>query len=412
MLTITFLKFIIIKKCYKYTFLSKKEKKVPKTKVTVIDIGSKSVRVLIANSGGVNSLSVAGYAECDYAGYYEGEFLEEEKLQDVFSKVLLSAQSVANASVDKVYVGVPANFSLCRTKTLTQNFGQRVKILDDDVTQLYTMADDLKNEDYVLISASPIEFQLDDGTITTYPVGKKSNKLTATVSMIYAEKNFIEKINDILKKSGVASVEYLSSPLCECLYLLPKERRAEGAIVVDCGYIETAVCVAKGDGLVDLKSFAVGGGHVSADLMECLDITFDEAEQLRKQLVLSVNASDSDDYEITRNNSLVPISMKQANEITYARIEMIASLVERCVKNGDETMPYYLTGGGLSYTKGAKEVLANYLGKNITLLYPKDLHLNKPHYSALLGMAEYVINQVEKQNKSFISKLIDKFIKR
>ncbi len=385
----------------------------PKTKVTVIDVGSNSIRVLIASRGTINTLSLCGYSEAEYAGYYEGEFLEEDKLSDAFSKALLGAQSVANHHVDKVYVGVPANFAFCKTKTLTQNFGQKVKILDEDVAQIYTMADDLKNPNYVLISATPVAFELDDGSVTTSPVGKKSNKLTATVSLIYAERNFIEKINAILKNIGVASVEYLSSTLCEDLYLLPKERRAEPNVVIDCGYIETSVSIVQGEGLLDLKSFAVGGGHISADLMECLKITFDEAEQLRKQLVLSVNAGDGDDYEIARAGNVVPISMRQANEITYARLEMMSALIEKCIRSNIETMPYYLTGGGISYIKGAREILCKCLNKNVSILYPKDLHLNKPHYSALLGMSEYVLNnRQEENNKNFISRLLEKIIKR
>ena len=385
----------------------------PKAKVTVIDIGSKSIRVLIASHGTVNALSVCGYAECEYGGYYEGEFLEEDKLQDVFSKALMNAQSVANFYVDKVYVGVPANFTFCKTKTLTQNFGQKVRILDEDIAQIYTMADDLKNPDYVLISATPIAFELDDGTTTVTPVGKKSNKLTATVSLIYAERSFIEKINSILKNIGVGSVEYLSSTLCEDLYLLSKERRAEPNVVIDCGYIETSVSIVQGEGLWDLKSFAVGGGHISADLMECLDITFEEAEQLRKKLVLSVNAGDDDDYEISRGGNIVPISMKKANDITYARLEMMSQLIQKCIRTDDDTLPYYLTGGGISYIKGAKEILSSCLDKNVNILYPKDLHLNKPHYSALLGMAEYVIStKQDEKEKSFISRLLEKIIKR
>ena len=147
--------------------------------------------------------------------------------------------------------------------------------------------------------------------------------------------------------------------------------------------------------------------------MECLNITFEEAEQLRKKLVLSVNASDDDDYEISRGGNIVPISMKKANDITYARLEMMAQLIQKCIKTDDDTLPYYLTGGGISYIKGAKEILSSCLDKNVNILYPKDLHLNKPHYSALLGMAEYVLStRQDEKEKSFISRLLEKIIKR
>ncbi len=387
----------------------------PKIAVTVLDIGSKSISVLIGNRGVNDTFVIHGYGEREYAGYYEGEFLEEDKLKDVVSKTINDAQSSAGVTIDKLFVGVPADFSFCKTKTLTQTFGQRVKVNDQDLYEMYQRADDFENmKDYVLISCTPISFVLDDGRKTLKPIGQKTTKITATLSLIYAEKTFIEKINNLLKSIGITTVEYLSAPLCEALYLLPQERREEMAVVVDCGYIETSVTVVKGQGLVSLKSFSVGGGHISADLMECLHITFDEAEQLRKQLVLSVVPSESDDYEISKNGTLIPVSMKQANEITSDRIEMIAMLIKKCLQKDFETvppMPYYLTGGGISYIKGGKEVLSNYMGVKITVLCPNDVHMAKPHYSSLLGILDKAIKQ-ETKTKSFWTVIIEKIIKR
>lgn len=385
----------------------------PKAKVSVVDIGTKNISVLIGSKGVNDTFVIHGFSECEYAGYYEGEFLEEDKIKDVFSKVIFEAQSSAGMSIDKLYVGVPANFSFCKTTTLTQSFGQKVKIIEQDLSEIYRRADELENNsDYVLINCSPISFILDDGRKTLHPIGQKSSKITAIVSLVYAEKSFIEKINNLLKSIGILSVEYLSSTLCEALYLLPEERRMESAVLIDCGYLETSVSIVQGEGLMDLKSFAVGSGHISADLMECLHITFEEAEQLRKQLVLSVVPSDKDDYELSRNGNIVPVSMKQAHEITYDRIEMMSMLIKKCLnKETEKSMPYYLTGGGISYIKGGKEILSDCLGEKITLVYPKDVHLAKPHYSSLLGILNKAIEQ-EDDNNGFFKKLIDKILKR
>lgn len=387
----------------------------PKTKVTVLDIGSKKISVLIGSKGVNETFVVHGYGEREYAGYYEGEFLEEEKLKDTISKAINDAQSSSNTVVDKLYVGVPADFSYCKTKTQTQTFGQRIKISDQDVYQMYQTADEFENaNDYVLISCTPISFVLDDGRKMVKPVGQKTSKLTVTLSLIYAEKKFIEKINSLLKNIGITTVEYLSSPLCEALYLLSQERREETAVLIDCGYIATSVAVVKGQGLISLKSFAVGGGHISADLMECLHISFDEAEQLRKQLVLSVVPSSNDDYELMRNSGIFPVSMKQANEITNDRIEMIATLIKKCLQKDFETipsMPFYLTGGGISYIKGGKDVLSKYMGVNVSVLCPNDVHFAKPHYSSLLGILSKAINQ-ETKGKNILLAILDKIFKK
>ena len=186
----------------------------------------------------------------------------------------------------------------------------------------------------------------------------------------------------------------------------------EGAIVIDCGYIETSISIVKGDGLVGLKSFSVGGGHVSADLMECLHISFEDAENLRKQLILSVVATDGDDYEMNRNGRVVPVSMKQANEIASDRIAMIGKLVKKCLSQEELSghMPFYLTGGGISYIKGSKEILAESLNQNITILCPKDVNMSKPHYSSLLGLLSKAISGND--SKNFFTKIIDKILRR
>lgn len=386
----------------------------PQKKVTVIDIGSKNISVLIGQKSNGYSFALSGYGEKEYAGYYEGEFLEEDKLLETFQKAINDAQSSANTVIDKVFVGVPANFCQNKTKTIVQNFGQRIKLSGDDLQTIFQGAQDEQQSDLVLLSCSPIMYVLDDGRKVFDAKGQKTSKLTVTLSFIYAEKPFIEKINGILKQIGINSVEYLSSTLCECMYLLPKERRQERAVVIDCGYIETAVAIVKGDGLLDLKSFAVGGGHISADLSQCLQISFNEAEQLRKQLILSVVPNGDDDYELVRNGSNFPISMQQANEITSARLEMLASLIKKCVcPNGEDmpTVPYYLTGGGISYIKGAKDILAGYLGVNISLIFPKDMQLNRPHYSSVLGLMDKAIS-LENNKVGFFKNILNKLTKK
>ena len=386
-----------------------------KNKVTVVDIGSRSISVLIGSKGLNDAFVIHGYGEQDYAGYYEGEFLEEDKLLEVISKAINEAQSSANEIVDKLYVGVPANFSFCKTKTLTQTFGQKIRLTEQDIFEMFKKASEVDNqEDYVLLSCSPTLYILDDGRKTCKPIGQKTSKITAELSLVYAEKDFIIKINNLLKNIGITTVEYLSSTLCSGLYLLSDERREENAVLIDCGYIETSVSMIKGQGLVSLKSFAVGSGHISADLSQCLQLTFDEAEQLRKQLILTVIPSENDNYEILRNGNPISLKMKDANQITIDRIEMIGALIKKCLTKDNQELPavpFYLTGGGISYTKGAKEILSNYLGVNVNLLYPRDVHLAKPHYSTVLGLLDKAIKQ-ESKNEGFFKNLIRKIINR
>ena len=385
-----------------------------KTSISVVDIGSSNISVIIGQKGANNTFVVLGSGDSEYAGYYEGEFLEEEKLKDVFASAISEAEQSACQTVEKLFVGVPADFSVCDTKTVTQNYGQKAKITQEHLDYMFSQANTLESNEYVLISCSPITYVLDDGKKTLNPIGQKTTKITAHLSFVYAERKFIEKINNLLKSIGIGVVEYLSAPLCEATYLLEPERREDVALIIDSGYITTSISLVKGDGLVAIRSFAIGGAHICADLSECLGISFREAEQIKKQLILSVRPGAEDNYEVAKKDSLISIPMQQANEIVFARLEYISQLINKCLaglKQEYPKMPYYITGGGLCYIKGAKEYISKSLGTNITLLSPQDIHLQKPHYSSILGLLNTALNQ-ENKTKNIFGKILEKIRKR
>lgn len=386
----------------------------PKTSISVVDIGSSNISVIIGQKGANNTFVVLGSGDSEYAGYYEGEFLEEEKLKDVFASAISEAEQSACQTVEKLFVGVPADFSVCDTKNVTQNYGQKAKITQEHLDYIFSQANTLESNEYVLISCSPITYVLDDGRKTLNPIGQKTTKITAHLSFVYAERKFIEKINSLLKSIGIGVVEYLSAPLCEATYLLEPERREDVALIIDSGYITTSISLVRGDGLVAIRSFAIGGAHICADLSECLGISFREAEQIKKQLILSVRPGAEDNYEVAKKDSLLSIPMQQANEIVFARLDYITQLINKCLtglKQEYPKMPYYITGGGLCYIKGAKEYISKALGTNITLLSPQDIHLQKPHYSSILGLLNTALNQ-ENKTKNIFEKILEKIRKK
>ena len=207
---------------------------------------------------------------------------------------------------------------------------------------------------------------------------------------------FIKTINSILAKIGIESVEYICSSEAQADYLLTNEEKSVPNIILDIGYISSSVMCVCGRGLTHLKAFSLGGAHISADLSECLSISYNEAEQLKKQLILSVMPSATDDYEIIRKDRVIPISMQQTNEIVCARLDMICSLINKCLvgyRQQYPKMPYYITGGGISYIKGGKDYMSKMLGVNLTLLTPPDIHMQKPHFSSFYSPSSPVLSQ-------------------
>ena len=381
--------------------------------VSVMDIGTSKIAVFVGNRGINNNLNIIGSHTQEYAGYYNGEFVDEQNLYKDITNALAKAEIDAKTKIKKLFVGVPADFSMCVTKTFMQNFGDKCKIEEEDIYEIYQQANDLKdNEKYALISCAPIEFTLDDGRTVLNPVGEKTSRLSGEISYIYAETSFISKINMALRSFGINVVEYLSSTLCENLYLLSQKNRDNPAVIIDCGYISTSVSITQGNGLKSLSCFSVGGGQITSDLSECLQITYNEAEDLKKQIILSVVPQLSDGYELKKPSGATLISMTEANEVVADRLEMICSLINRCFDQVNKKdlikMPFYLTGGGICFIKGSRDYLSKYFGVNVEILSPPNLCYARPNYSVILGLLNSAVTQ---ENKHKVNKFLNFFKK-
>ena len=385
--------------------------------VAVMEIGTSKIGVYVGHSGINNTLNLTGAFEQSYAGYYNGEFVEPEKLAEDICNALAKAEINACEKIKKLYVGVPSDFSCLINRKFTQNFGDKLKIGEDDILEIYQHVNELKdNSNFILISCAPIYFVLDDGRKLLNPIGEKTSRLNGEISYIYAEKAFISTINVALRQFGISMVEYISAPLSVDTSLLSAKSRENPAVVIDCGYISTSVSIAKGNGLKLLSAFSIGGSQITNDLSQCLKITYKEAEELKKQIVLSVIPQLGDGYEITRQNQSIPISMQEANEIVCDRLDMICALIKKCLdpvpKNDLYKMPFYLTGGGICFIKGAKDYLSKAFGVNVEILSPPHLQYTKPSHSTKLGLVNFAILQ-EKKHKTnkffkFLNKLTNK----
>ena len=369
---------------------------------------------MIAESGINNTFNIRGTGEMEYAGFYNGGFVEPEKLYEAIAGCILKAETNSGLKVEKLHIGVPAEFTFVECKNSSVAFNRRLKIGDEEVANLFSLASrEVKHDGATIISRSPIYFILDDSRKVIDPKGEVSTRLSGQISFALADNNFIELIDGIVKNMGLKEVEYVSSSLAESLYLLDPQVRDSGAILIDVGYLTSFVALVKGDGLIALNQFSVGGGHISADLCQILQISFKEAENLKRKVVLSLAATDSDFYEVTVNGNVTPVSAKLTNQIVASRLDMIVDLINRCLvkMKGNSYLPIFITGGGVCLLKGGKDYLSKGVGENVEMLASKIPQLSKPTYSSILGLLDLALKEQKNQKVGFFQRIKNWFRK-
>lgn len=370
--------------------------------VLVFDIGSLKLRASLAKKGLNNTFNTRGFKEYEYDGFYQGEFIMPERLSLLFEQIVQELDALPSRELDKVYIGVPAEFSSVLRTDVSINFGMRRKIKQADIDSLFYMAGEkAKNSAVEVVSVSPISYNLDEGRITFEPLGETASSITASLSVVYADKKFIDLFNNIIAGLGFESVEYISEPLSQALYIIPKEKREDLSLLIDVGDLTTSISFVKGNGLYALTSFSRGGGFITNDLAEAFDLSMNEADKLKKQIVLSLKGKPSDCYELSADlGKIIRIPLVSANEVVSYRIDELSEVISKCVQmNTREYMSYlpiYLTGAGITKIKGGRDYLGKGLGRNVNYGKPPLPGKDKPELASIFSLLNYALSSNNK----------------
>lgn len=366
--------------------------------VTVVEIGSSKISCVVASKGVNGIFNIKAKAQVEYAGFFEGEFIEPSLLEDTIKSLFTQIRAVYKKKIDKIFVGVPAEFSKVMSAKEQLVFKFKRSVRKGDVEALSENASSkIDVEGMEILSINPIYFTLDDARKTNQPVGLKAQKISAELSVILAQSEFIFTFNKIWSRLGIEQVEYLSAALCEAMLILEKEERERTCIVIDVGARSTGVSFVKGDGLTNLTSFSMGGSYITSDLSEACSIAYNDARNLKKDIVLSLRGGDQDFYElVTLGGRVTKIPLNFANEVVCYRLEMIAKTVNECIRLfAKEYVPYYpiyLCGAGVTKIKGGKDYFAKCIGRNIMYGVPPIPAMDKPELACLLGLVNAALN--------------------
>lgn len=363
-----------------------------KNSVAIVDIGSTSVVTMIGEHGVNNTFNISGKGEIFYAGFQNAEFLEPENLKLVIANSISNAEISSDKKVYEVYVGVPGEFCSCVTKSINLTFPKYKKITEFDVQNIFDTGNDFYTDPmFKVINKSVIYYEIDGSKRVIDPIGMKAKTVTGVVSFVLARKSFTNSLKSIFAELKIMVKGFISANLAEGLYLFDPKMRDKYSILVDVGYITTNVAIFRGNGLLFLNSFSMGGGYITADLLECLKISFAEAEKLKRKIILGWRAGPRDVYEIEGSDGHIQTySAAACNDIVSDRIEMICDYIQKCLDNCVYALPEFLpinfTGGGFNFIKGIKSVVSNKLKRKVNLVSPTYPNISSPDYSSEVGL--------------------------
>lgn len=356
----------------------------------VLDIGSGHLSLMVASKTMGDYCRVTFDYSVPYEGILNGEFVDIDSTKNAF-KLLFQRLKEKHGKIRTLYVGIPAEFSVCRVINTKLDQIKHKKVEDIDVDTLVLSSNPFKQDlDMELICSNPIYFVIDnDEEKYIDPLGKATKGLESRISYIAGSRATLDLIKRILKDNGVNDVKFLSSPRSEALGLFNTATRDKGVLLVDCGYKSTTLVVNSCDGLECMFSFSVGRYHINNWIAEGLGILPDESRILLEKVDLSFMPKD-ETYTVNVDGRLKSFSCKEVKDMTIECIGIICAYIKKCIETIGDTriknMSIHLTGSGLDF-RGIEGCIANMLGKPIIKVYPTfESNFKKASYSKIMGL--------------------------
>lgn len=356
--------------------------------IAVLDITSRLISAIFGAKTAQSVFGIKSVVESEYSGFENGEWLDLPETENVVRTVLSEAIASSRTRTKRLFVGVPAEFTAVVTKEVSIRLDRERRVLDADIDYLINKGNTFSDGGYSVINTAPMEFVIDTSNRVYSDVrGLRANSVKGVISYILCENSFVELFDRLSEELGFKDISYISTAWAEGLSLFEKEERDNPYVLVDIGYISSSILIGRGDGIIDLASFSLGGGHISADMCESLDVPFGLAEQARELVDLNLNYAENAILVADAENTIYG---NEAAELVRLKLELFADIIYDAVNKSLPDMPSYvpvfLTGEGVAAIRGTKKYLGNAIGRSVEIVMPKLAGYAKPANSTKISL--------------------------
>ena len=375
--------------------------------VAILDVRSDEVTFLLGSKGVNGTFVFRGSHTEKYDGYsVENGFYDETSFRRAVASAVTSVRQNYEGAIDGVFVGVPSNFTLLRTKGHTNSFPSKRKISLQDVEALYESGLSALLATGQCIRRSNMYFTLGDNRkyfSAKDLYGVSTTLLKGALCYYFIDDDFYGLIKSTLEDLGFEEIKYIPSTLAQATYLYSDKKREDYAFLLDIGFLTSSMTVVYGNGIVHEESFDFGVGKVLAGLMETFQTSYDVAEEMLATANIS-GGSVSLDLKWTNAWETVSYPIQRINEAIKYQLddlcEKIALFFEKYYSNkattGLTVNPIGITGEGVSYIKGATEHISKRLERLTEIVCPDLPYYDKTAFSSRISLLATALSDKEK----------------
>jgi cell division protein FtsA len=386
----------------------------PPAPVVALEIGTSKIVALVGEMRGDGHVVIAGMGEQASAGVRKGEVVDLDHVQTCVRHALAQAEESGRVAIHPVHLALSGgHIETLVNRGTVPVLDPQAGVTEEDVREVTEVARavNLSQDRLALHSVGQIFYV--DGERVGRPEGFEGATLALDMLVVHAKATHVRNTVRLLRTLGMDVSDVAFSGLCSGLAVLSPEQKDAGALVVDLGGGVTVYAAYAASMFAATGALAVGGDHVTNDLMVAFGTSRQTAERLKQEhgSALVEDASGRDRIPLPAEIGYAAgrsVSRHALETVIHLRMAETFGLIRRRLESAgflDQLgAGVVLTGGGAAM-RGAVDLAARVFGLPCTVGRPAGVSglaavLEGPQYATAAGLVRYAFkNTVARRRK-------------
>lgn len=372
-----------------------------------IDIGTSKVCCCLGQINKFNQVEILNSSSVACDGFKKGKIVSADAVARAIRFAITDIETTQDFTIKSAYVNIVGkHVSIFKTKYSVKLEDKYAGVSQKNIDTIVQNVGKIDiPEGQVIIDIVPSKF-ITDTKVTDDPIGIFTDILEAELDVIIADEQVVKTIGTVMQKVGLAIDGIVINGFALRDIVLTDEEKEKGVLLLDIGAGNIDISVFRSNGIVFTDSIPIGGDTITNDISVGLDISYQEADKLKKQYGLASSEYIDNDYSITLTTYNGPEKMRAVKcselvEIIEARVEEMFTLVKDAIDNNSlqgVIQSCVISGQGINSINKSEKVAERILRTNVRFGNSKTANLIKPECAAAYGIVKYISNIKHSRN--------------
>lgn len=400
---------------------------------SAIDIGSFSIKVVIAELDSSNRLEIlASTEEKINGGVKDGQIINVIEVAKSIKIAIGKVEMNAGKDIQELIVSVSSatiqSYNSSAKINIPEKKNDKREVSEEDITRAIQSAQNVapETETKEVLHILPQYFGADNDLTTNDPKGMLTSQLSVNIHIVSVDRKMLESIKNTLSRIDCNVSHFILQSIGAAEAVTDRDEKELGCLVIDVGESITDYIVFYEGGVLSTGNIPLGGRHITNDLAKILGLTLGKAAKFKETYGTILDNLEDEYIEI--QNTLkqnTKINTQLVVDTIEARVEEIFYMIKEKLLNNSHIKSKLnnlniIITGGTTQLKNIEKVAGEIFNSNVRIGHPIDVvgrveEIDNPTYSTAIGLIKYSCQSVKqdknektkKKDKGFLNKIKD-----